>query len=94
MTPNLTRAHLFLSGTVQGVGMRFYIRSLASKHALAGFVRNLPDGRVESTLEGSQGAIQKAIQEIKQGEYADYVKNIECNWEEITSTLGDFEILP
>jgi acylphosphatase len=47
------RAVALVSGDVQGVGYRWFVRGLASSAGLAGSARNLPDGRVEVVLEGT-----------------------------------------
>jgi acylphosphatase len=53
----LTRKHVFVTGKVQGVGFRHSARSRASELALTGWVRNLPDRRVELCFQGEQGAV-------------------------------------
>ena len=50
-----------VSGRVQGVGYRFFVRGLASDAGLAGSATNLPDGRVEVVLEGSEDAVRAAV---------------------------------
>ena len=42
-----------INGTVQGVGFRFFAQRVAARHQVAGYVRNLPDGRVEALVEGT-----------------------------------------
>ena len=46
------RVHAYVSGLVQGVGYRWFVRGLADAAGLSGWARNLPDGRVEVELEG------------------------------------------
>ena len=53
-----------VSGHVQGVGYRWFVRELASVAGLAGSARNLPDGRVEVVLEGPEDAVQRVIAEL------------------------------
>ena len=55
----LTRKHVFVSGKVQGVGFRWSARDYASKLGLTGWVRNLPDRRVELCFQGEQGAVNE-----------------------------------
>ena len=55
----LTRKHVFVTGKVQGVGFRWNARDYASKLGLTGWVRNLPDSRVELCFQGEQGAVNK-----------------------------------
>ena len=42
--------HIFISGDVQGVGFRYFIRSKAKKHQVTGWVRNLAGGKVEAVF--------------------------------------------
>ena len=53
----LTRKHVFVAGKVQGVGFRWSARSRADELGLTGWVRNLPDRRVEICFQGDQGAV-------------------------------------
>lgn len=50
-----------VSGHVQGVGYRYFVRGLAGDRQLSGSARNLPDGRVEVVLEGSDAAVREAV---------------------------------
>ena len=53
-----TRRHAWFRGTVQGVGFRFTTRRLADRRRVGGFVRNLPDGRVEVVVEGPEAEVK------------------------------------
>lgn len=55
------RAHALVSGRVQGVGYRYFVRELAAEGRLSGVARNLPDGRVEVVLEGQEAAVEAAV---------------------------------
>ena len=57
----MKRAHVFISGRVQGVWFRSYTQAEAKKLGVKGWVRNLPDGRVEAVFEGEDEAIDKMI---------------------------------
>ena len=61
------RAHGFVRGRVQGVWFRETTRRRAVELGLAGFVRNLPDGRVEAQFEGPISAVKLARSFIEQG---------------------------
>jgi acylphosphatase len=54
-----TRAHVFVTGRVQGVFFRSATKYNADRHDVEGWVRNLPDGRVEAVFEGEKDAVQK-----------------------------------
>ncbi|MBO9338235.1 MAG: acylphosphatase, partial [Chloroflexus sp.] len=58
---DLVRAHVFISGRVQGVSFRAYTRDRAREAQVKGWVRNLSDGRVEAVFEGPRPAVQKLI---------------------------------
>jgi acylphosphatase len=53
-----------VSGHVQGVGYRWFVRELASAAGLAGSARNLPDGRVEVVLEGPDDVVSRVLAEL------------------------------
>ncbi|MGL5081411.1 MAG: acylphosphatase [Microcoleaceae cyanobacterium] len=64
---SLLRAHIFISGQVQGVGFRIATQAIAIQHNLQGWVRNLSDGRVEAVCEGNRLQIEAMIQWCRQG---------------------------
>ncbi len=55
------RVVALVSGHVQGVGYRWFVRGLAEAAGLAGRARNLGDGRVEVVLEGDDGAVADVL---------------------------------
>ena len=50
---------LLISGRVQGVGFRFFAEAQAAVEGVHGYVRNLPDGRVEAVIEGDQESVDR-----------------------------------
>ena len=54
-------------GRVQGVGFRWFVREEARRHALAGWVRNLPSGGVEIAAEGPQDALDRLMDAVRRG---------------------------
>lgn len=62
---DMTEQILF-SGQVQGVGFRWTTERIASRLPLRGYVRNLPDGRVEAVVAGSAANIQQLIEKLQQ----------------------------
>jgi len=56
-----TRVHVFVSGDVQGVLFRQAIADKATEQGVAGWVRNLPDGRVEAVLEGPRDEVYRVV---------------------------------
>lgn len=59
--------HLLVSGRVQGVGFRYFVKKTADEHRISGWVRNLRDGQVEAVLIGSPPAIQAALEAVGRG---------------------------
>ena len=57
----MVRYRVLVSGRVQGVFFRDTCRRLAEEHGVAGWVRNLPDGRVEAVFEGAQEDVAKLV---------------------------------
>lgn len=56
-----TRWTVFFSGRVQGVGFRYTTVQVARSHPVSGYVRNLPDGRVECVMEGTPEALSALL---------------------------------
>jgi acylphosphatase len=61
------RVHVFISGDVQGVGFRWFCREEALRRRLAGFVRNLADGRVEAVFEGESAPVDSMVEWCRSG---------------------------
>ncbi|BAY10448.1 acylphosphatase [Calothrix sp. NIES-2098] len=89
--PKLIRAHVFISGRVQGVGYRYATVDTASQLGLTGWVGNLPDNRVEAVFEGSQVVIEEMIRWCHIGPPAAVVKNVVVEYEEPEGLRG-FEV--
>jgi acylphosphatase len=60
-----TRVVALVSGHVQGVGYRWFVRGLASAAGLAGSARNLSDGRVEVVVEGADDAVRSLVADLE-----------------------------
>lgn len=87
-----TRVHLIISGRVQGIYYRAFTRDAAIFLGLAGWVKNLYDGRVEALFEGEKAAIEQVIKDCHAGPQGAVVDNIEVMWETYKGDLKDFEI--
>jgi acylphosphatase len=59
---------VFYEGHVQGVGFRYTVRHIAKGFDVTGWVRNLPDGRVELQLTGDEGEVRAFLDQIAQSE--------------------------
>jgi acylphosphatase len=86
------RAHVVVSGRVQGVGYRAFAARAASRHGLLGGVRNLDDGRVELDIEGMKAAIEALLRDLKFGPPAAHVTKIETEWADATGRFSSFGI--
>lgn len=85
---DVIRAHVFVSGLVQGVGYRYTTVQQARKLKLNGWVRNLSDGRVEAVFEGEQAAVEEMIRWCRRGPSAAVVKGVLVEMEEIEGLSG------
>ena len=56
-----------ISGRVQGVGFRYFTEAAAAREGLHGWVRNLPDGRVEIDVEGEAEAVERFDRHVRHG---------------------------
>jgi acylphosphatase len=86
------RAHVYISGRVQGVFFRDSTRHLARRYGVAGWVRNLPDGRVEAVFEGEKDAVQRLIDWCHQGPPGARVDRVDVEWQEYTGAFTDFTV--
>lgn len=86
------RAHLVISGLVQGVFYRASARSVANKLGLKGWVKNRYDGKVEAMVEGDRGDVQKFINWCNQGPPGARVTSVEVEWSDATGEFKDFSI--
>jgi len=86
------RAHVFISGFVQGVFFRHETRKMAYRHNVTGWVRNLRDGRVEVVFEGDKKDVESMIAFCHKGPPGAIVRGIEVLWEEPTGEFRDFQI--
>lgn len=86
------RAHLFVSGRVQGVFFRQETYELATDLGVTGWVRNTHDDRVEAVFEGEKENVEKLIQFCRKGPMYARVTNVEVTWENYTGEFSDFRI--
>lgn len=87
------RARIFVSGRVQGVFYRDNTRRWASSMGLTGWVRNLPDGRVEALAEGNRENILELIERMREGPPMAWVESAEVSWEDYKGEFYDFRII-
>jgi acylphosphatase len=80
-----------ISGRVQGVGFRYFVRREAAALGLAGWVRNLPDGRVEAFIEGTPSQLERMETLLRDGPALARVDALESS-EAAPSLATDFVI--
>lgn len=86
------RAHLLVSGRVQGVFYRAETEKNANRHNVTGWVQNLPDGRVEALLEGEKENVESVIEFCKRGPPGAHVHSLEVTWWKWTGEFTEFTI--
>lgn len=86
------RVHVYVSGWVQGVFFRSETQEKAVRHNVTGWVRNLPDGRVEAVFEGEKDQVDALIEFCRRGPPGARVTNFEASWESYTGEFKGFKI--
>ena len=87
----MIRAHIFYSGRVQGVGFRFTVQRTAADLGLRGWVKNLPDGRVEILAQGDREKIIRLCQALEQ-HFQGYIKDKNIDFVPAQGDYPDFDI--
>ncbi len=87
------RAHVFVSGRVQGVYFREYTRREAEKVGVTGWVRNLWDGRVEAVFEGPRSAVEHMVRWCHRGSPRARVDHVEVHYEPCTGEFTRFRVV-
>ena len=86
------RAHVLVSGRVQGVFFRANTGKNAKLHNVTGWVRNLTDGKVEAVFEGEEEAVVSVIEFCKRGPPGSYVSGLDVTWQDWTGEFREFKI--
>lgn len=92
--PDVGRQRLtaVVSGRVQGVGFRHYVRGWARKLDLTGRVRNEPDGTVRLVAEGEAAALDRMVRLLWGGPPTARVEKVEAEREEASGAFEGFEV--
>jgi acylphosphatase len=85
------RREVYYSGRVQGVGFRYTARAIAGQFAVAGFVKNIPDGRVQLVVEGEPAEIMAFLNAIR-AEMWHCIRDTQENIAPATGRFGGFDI--
>lgn len=87
------RAHVRITGRVQGVGFRIATADEATARGVSGWVRNRAGGEVEAVFEGPRDSIQVLVDWCRQGPAGASVRNVHADWSEPPEGLEGFQIL-
>ncbi len=87
------RVKLFVTGRVQGVFFRQSLKAKSIQNNIFGWVKNLPDGRVECVLEGTENNIQTLIEWTQIGPANSIVENVEICNEKFENEFSKFNVL-
>ena len=86
------RAHILISGRVQGVFFRMETRDEARKRNVTGWVRNTSGSRMEALFEGEREHVEKLVEFCKTGPPRAKVKKVDVQWKEYTGEFESFKI--
>lgn len=86
------RLHVLIEGHVQGVGFRYSTAQKARTLGVTGWVRNLPDGRVEAEFEGEPDALDAMAEWCREGPRSATVRNVEKEQEKTQPEYSEFRI--
>ncbi len=87
-----TRAHVFVNGRVQGVFFRSGTMREAKEKGVRGWIRNLPDDRVEAVFEGEEENVKKLIEFCRRGPPRAIITSTDVAWENYSGEFKDFEL--
>jgi len=87
----MVRAHIHFYGTVQGVGFRYTTLSFAQELSLTGWVKNLPNGSVEATIEGPREKIDELVSKLKI-HFGSYLREEKIEWTEARNEFNRFYV--
>ena len=87
------RAHVFVSGYVQGVFFRHSMSQIARAAGVTGWVRNLTDGRVEAVIEGEEEPVKKLVSWCETGPPHATVQQVEVTWEPPSREFSRFSTI-
>jgi acylphosphatase len=86
-----TRAHVFVTGRVQGVSYRANTRDTAREAGVSGWVENLDDGRVEAVFEGDDESVERLVEWCHSGSPAADVESVDAEYGD-PEGLSEFEV--
>lgn len=88
----MTAKQIFYTGRVQGVGFRFSVKQLAKGFDVTGWVKNLPDARVELQVMGEDKELEEFLQEILDSHLGGFIREIEVHSISLLENVSGFSI--
>ncbi len=86
------RLHVYFSGRVQGVGFSYSVKQLSLEFDVTGWVKNLPDDRVELVAEGERDELETFQAAIPDAGLRRFIRETQSHWSEGTGEFRGFEI--
>jgi acylphosphatase len=86
------RLHATVYGQVQGVSFRAYTFQKALELGLTGWIRNVPDGHVETLAEGRREQLEAFLAFLHRGSPSAIVTGVDAEWQEPTGEFADFRV--
>ena len=83
--------HLYFSGKVQGIGIRYTVQDIAGQQKVYGWVGNLSDGRVEVLAEAEEDALKIFLERINQ-HFSRYIREVNTEWLPASGEFRDFQV--
>ncbi len=93
MAGELKGLRLIVTGVVQGVGFRYFVKRVADELRLVGYVRNNFDGSVETYVEGDVSMLNAFYDEIKIGPRHAHIASVQVEWNEYKGDYKVFRIM-
>jgi acylphosphatase len=87
-----SRAHVFVSGQVQGIFFRQNTKQKAENHGVTGWVRNLSDGRVEAVFEGEEEDVNALVDFCRKGPRGALITNVDVAFERFAGEFRNFKV--
>lgn len=90
---DIQRLHIYIAGRVQGVFYRDWTRRSAQELGLKGWVKNLPDRRVEAVFEGPKSGLEQILRRCHDGPGPARVDHVDAIWEKATGEFKTFKVI-
>jgi acylphosphatase len=85
------QVRVYYTGRVQGIGFRYSAEEIARQLRVSGWVKNLPDGRVEVVAEAEEGVLKDFLAQIDE-RFSAYIRDADTSWEAATGKFKEFGI--